>query len=428
MKYKLINLLISISMMFTYVFKPITVHAENKVYSDEYEGVYYIGEQPYNHDDFKLEGDYWQYLYTGIDEPNLIELLPDDGQTGGTAYTLMNFELWDNSMLDVATGSFVTGSSVLLGDSSTNYYYIYMYVDTDYTQSTQLTYNYKFEFGSGVNPLTSISWVKVCNQEVSEYSITGEKLLEISGTTNVIDDAGTFTVLIKLSRRISGGLMVGSGTSLTLSDSKADAEKEENEKVLGKLASILDFITDILTAILELPSNIASSLSVMFDAVVNAVKGIGTAITNAIESMVKSLTNVIKQIEIWLDNLLKGIIDGLKSLFIPNDDYFSSYFDELYSFFSEKLGILMLPFDVMINLFNKYLNLENGSGIINIPSVEFMNVNIIPKTDYNLKQTITTVMGKYYDTYYLVVDVLIYFAIINMACKKFGEIVGGETS
>lgn len=190
---------------------------------------------------------------------------------------------------------------------------------------------------------------------------------------------------------------------LTYYVTKSDAvlNEENNQNISG----IFEYVKNIFTSITNLPSNIANSVKGFFDNIVNAVNKIQT----------------------WLVNLLDGIIQGLKSLFIPSDDYFKNYFDSLYDFFSEKLGILIMPLDILISLFENIMNLENGDGYIHVPNFEFMGVNLIPKTDYNLKVDVEKVLGNYYDMYYLLTDVIIYFMLFNMAKKKFEAIVGGTS-
>mgnify|MGYP003295845058 CR=1 FL=1 len=100
--------------------------------------------------------------------------------------------------------------------------------------------------------------------------------------------------------------------------------------------------------------------------------------------------------------------------------------NDIYKFFNDKLGILILPFDILISLLEKFSNLSSGDGIIHIPNIEFMNQTLIPQYDYNLKADVTNLMGEYYDLYYMITDVIIYSLLLNLARKKFEEVVGGS--
>lgn len=202
----------------------------------------------------------------------------------------------------------------------------------------------------------------------------------------------------------SQNLLYSMQTMNNLAVEVSPTEEQILQDTNNKVGGIFETVKNIFTGITNLPSNIANSVKGFFDNIVSAVNKIQT----------------------WLVNLLDGIIQGLKSLFIPSDDYFKNYFDSLYDFFSEKLGILIMPVDILISLMNNITNLQNGDGYIHVPPFEFMGVNLIPKTDYNLKVDVEKVLGNYYDMYYLLTDVIIYFMLFNMAKKKFESIVGGN--
>ena len=51
--------------------------------------------------------------------------------------------------------------------------------------------------------------------------------------------------------------------------------------------------------------------------------------------------------------LVDLIIDGLKSLFVPEDGFFENYFNEIRDWFNERLGFLFAPFDFIIELLNR---------------------------------------------------------------------------
>lgn len=208
----------------------------------------------------------------------------------------------------------------------------------------------------------------------------------------------------------------------------------------GLLASIGSAIASIVQAITNLPQNIANALSSLFNLVVDAVSSLGNTILSGLTTLGNTLTSALTTVKNFLGNLLQGIIDGLvtlgnfiingiKSLFIPSDDFFSLYFDELYDFFSEKLGILFYPFSLLITLLNKFLNISSGSGIIHIPDISINNWHIISAVDFNLKNTVTTALGTTsYDLYLAFVDVVIIVLLVNYARKMFDEVVGGHTN
>lgn len=185
-------------------------------------------------------------------------------------------------------------------------------------------------------------------------------------------------------------------------------ELTEIDQTKSLLSSIIEFIKGIYNGIIDLPNKIANSISGFFTWIVDAVNTMKNAITNA------------------LTTLGNFIIDGLKSLFIPNDGFFTTLFNDLYNFFDEKLGVLMFPFDLIGTVLNRFLSITDGTGVISIPNVNVMNYTIISATTYDLKGAFTQILGNYYSLYYAFVDVIFVTIFINAIRKKFDEITRGN--
>jgi len=129
--------------------------------------------------------------------------------------------------------------------------------------------------------------------------------------------------------------------------------------------------------------------------------------------------------------LITGLIDGIKSLFIPEGDFFSNWFNELWSFLQEKLGILLLPFTLIGDILTRFLSLSSGAYIISIPAVTMpiWGGTIIPATTFDFATlTSNSVIGNMHSIYLMVVDVIIIFALVNLAKKKYEEMMSGGTS
>lgn len=143
------------------------------------------------------------------------------------------------------------------------------------------------------------------------------------------------------------------------------------------------------------------------------------------------ITGGINSIGKWFQNLLTGILDGLKSLFIPDDGYFTSYFDELYTFFTEKLGVLLFPIDLFLDLLDRFINLEdNSSGLIHIPSISLGNFGeLISERDFYINEYWDDEpYHTLYNVYLVFVHAFIGFCLYKLADKKYREIVESGNS
>lgn len=118
------------------------------------------------------------------------------------------------------------------------------------------------------------------------------------------------------------------------------------------------------------------------------------------------------------------IIEGLKSLFIPSDEYFKSWFDNMYQFFNDRLGFLMLPVDLLI----EFVDLIKAAGTTT-PGVPFPEFKWIDGTVLIPAQTVgftflDTDWGKDIQTkLYFVGDVIMIGALLSLMHRKFEEVL-----
>lgn len=127
--------------------------------------------------------------------------------------------------------------------------------------------------------------------------------------------------------------------------------------------------------------------------------------------------------------IIDGFVDGLKSLFIPDDDYFTDWFNELKLFFEQKLGFLLTPFEIIIDFINRFLNLEDTDIIINIPEISVPNFEdfvLIESQTFNWsellnsKESLSTLWTLYLDF----IDVFLILNFLNLCMNVYNRIIG----
>lgn len=119
------------------------------------------------------------------------------------------------------------------------------------------------------------------------------------------------------------------------------------------------------------------------------------------------------------------LLDLLKSIFIPSDDFLTNYFNDLFNWFNDRLGFIAYPFTLIIDILNKILNLNFGEPIINIPDIRepFTNELLISATKFNFNDLLTnSTLKTVHDVYLVLVDAVIVFALVNLARHKFEEV------
>lgn len=131
--------------------------------------------------------------------------------------------------------------------------------------------------------------------------------------------------------------------------------------------------------------------------------------------------------------LVELIINGLKSLFIPSDDFFSNWWNDFKSFMEAKLGFLTKPIDIFITFISSYLNLSEDNIIINIPDITVPNFEdniLIHAQTFNWKELLQskTSFNNLWQLYLDFVDVFLIFNFIGLCEGVYARIFGGDTS
>lgn len=129
--------------------------------------------------------------------------------------------------------------------------------------------------------------------------------------------------------------------------------------------------------------------------------------------------------------LIELLIEALKSLFIPSEDFFSGWFSELNDSFAEQFGILYYPVSIIIEFLSSLDNvLVVREPIINVPAFNFnffgANANVWDSFSYNFNDLLANESFKTAHNYYLLfVNVILTVGLIAFAGKVCTEIFGG---
>lgn len=124
--------------------------------------------------------------------------------------------------------------------------------------------------------------------------------------------------------------------------------------------------------------------------------------------------------------------DILKSLFVPENDYFKNWFDELSTYFNNKLGFLVYPFTFITDTLNRYLNLEDtGHYVISIPDIKapLFDTVIFSATSYDLADLLKNSTFSYaHNLWFAFLNFGVLVAFLNLCYRKYVSIFGGDNS
>lgn len=120
------------------------------------------------------------------------------------------------------------------------------------------------------------------------------------------------------------------------------------------------------------------------------------------------------------------IIEGLKSLFIPSDTFFKTWFDEQYQFFHDRLGFLMLPIDILIQFVGIFQAATTGTPGIPFPEFKWIDGTVIIPAQTVGFDFLTTDWGKDIQSkLYFVGNVIMIGALLSLIHKKLEEVLRG---
>lgn len=107
-------------------------------------------------------------------------------------------------------------------------------------------------------------------------------------------------------------------------------------------------------------------------------------------------TGLLATIKNFFGSFFSNIIDSFKSLFIPDDEYFSDWFDDMNDLLSEKLGILYYPFDLLVSFFSRLTSALSTTGSSADSSIVFPAI-VLPMngTNYTILERTTINLSDY---------------------------------
>lgn len=88
--------------------------------------------------------------------------------------------------------------------------------------------------------------------------------------------------------------------------------------------------------------------------------------------------------------IVDGIIEGLKSLFIPSDEYFKAYFDDLLEWFSDRFGFLSFPVELLVKMIDLFVNSSDIDCVLTLPSFSIDGHMLWDDMSFNLTEFLET--------------------------------------
>lgn len=183
----------------------------------------------------------------------------------------------------------------------------------------------------------------------------------------------------------------------------------------------------------NLLNTVTTTITESNDKVINAINEQNETNKGIFET-IKSIVNFLNPFskDFFVYQLIELLINMLKSLFVPSDDFFSNWFNDLNSWLGDRFGILYFPVEIVLDFLNRIGSMSvNSDYILHIPnvSIDFFgnNVIFISSFDYDFNSLLTNDTFKNIHTIYLtIVDVILYLCLIVLSYNTFVDVFGGH--
>ena len=294
------------------------------------------------------------------------------------------------------------------------------------------------------------------NMRVNSGDISASMVLSIQSNVK------NFALNLYLKDAVSSGGAIGGKMSINFSQSTstpdyttpgtAPSDTDIQSGIASTTTQIASSVNEVYESIQQLMQHISNQLAALWDQIYNYchvptynklqeillsiqnismgsdLQKIADQISNSTTEQTNDLISNANSNQEKTDQAIQKhgnfIIEGLKSLFIPSDEYFKSWFDGMYSFFHDRLGFLMLPIDILIKFVNMFQNAGWGFSGVPFPEFKWIDGTVIIPSQTVQFDFLATEWGKDIQTkLYFVGDVIMIGALLALMHRKMEEVL-----
>lgn len=255
--------------------------------------------------------------------------------------------------------------------------------------------------------------------------------------------AEQYQELISILNSIKDNMKDYSGDLTLINNTLQSINRILSENILNQYDLIYQCLNDV-KALSELQNQQLTGISGVLQEMKSLFLDIYTRLGEIKDKIGGTINNIEEGTNLW--DVLKALIDNLgeflssglelfEKLLVPQGT-FETDFNSTITSIQDKLGVLYQPVDVLSGFLTdlyaptEVASLSESSHIIAIPEVKYQDVTIIEPQQLNLDETVEqSGLKPLYEVYLLIVDMIVLFGILNLAFKKFHDIIsenGGD--
>lgn len=293
-----------------------------------------------------------------------------------------------------------------------------------------------------------------------------------SNVINLQSNVSEFVVLISLKDGVSAGGAIGGKFSINFTKSSSTADivspgtapssDDIQSGIANTTSQIATSVNDVYDSIHDLMQHISNQLAALWDQMYNYMHvptynklqeilltlqsiAMGSDLQKIADQISNSTTeqtsDLIANEDARTDDLINNansnqqkteqaiekhgnfIIEGLKSLFIPSDDYFSSKFSELNEFFKDRFGFLYTPIDLLIRFVNLIYGASDTFDGIPFPELSWDGHVLLAAQTVRFDILDIAAFKQVQKYLYFLTDVMMIGALVSLIHRKFEEVM-----
>lgn len=140
------------------------------------------------------------------------------------------------------------------------------------------------------------------------------------------------------------------------------------------------------------------------------------------EKQAETSKNIFDKISDFFSGFFTGIINALKSVFIPEDGFFQDFFTRLNDFFSQKLGMLYAPIGFFVDIMTAIGNADSVDPGIPFPGIKWNDTYLIEPQIISLS-AYAKEFPELQEKLYFVTDLIMIGAVLYLVQNKLREVL-----
>ena len=217
---------------------------------------------------------------------------------------------------------------------------------------------------------------------------------------------------------------LSSGASVDYQGTDYSSSTNVAEDTANNTAQLVEKQDTIIDQIMNVTQTISSQLTAFWNQLAGEFTNLYNKMNQHHSEQLQADSDNTDKVTTAIEAHGNFIIEGLKSLFIPSDEYFKSWFDGMYQFFNDRLGFLMLPVDLLVRMVDIYTSAGSSSAGIPFPEFKWMDGTVIIPAQTVQFDFLNTDWGKgIQDKLYFVGNLIMIGALLSLMHRKFEEVL-----